>query len=430
MTTIFSRRSFVKGAALATVMTSGTSIAAPSSQIRLGIIGTGNRGGRLIDLVSAMKQAKIVAFCDVFAPHLASSSAKLDEPVDHYSDYRKLLERNDIDAVMIASPDHWHAIHTVDACNAGKDVYVEKPMSYTVREGRIMVETAQRTNRIVQVGMQRRSSTMFAELREKLSGGAIGNITVSRASRLNNMAPSGIGNAADSDPPSNLNWDMWLGPRPKRAYNENICPYKFRWWKSYSSQMANWGVHYFDLLRWLQDEEAITSVSAHGGQFAVNDSRSIPDTMQATFEFGSGKLMLFSQFEASGNAILPNQMEIELRGTLGTLYAREGKYQIVPEHGGQFQDPAARMEATQGSAVGADKTGDHIANWLDCIKTRAQPNADAETGHRSATIAHLGNIALETGSRINWDPAKERITNNDAANDLLHYEYRTPWTLG
>jgi len=269
---------------------------------------------------------------------------------------------------------------------------------------------------------------MLAELGELIRGGRIGKVTVSRCHRISNMAPTGIGRAEDSAPPADLDWNMWLGPRPERTFNENIAPYKFRWWKEYSSQMGNWGVHYFDLLRWLLGEQAPTSISAHGGVFAVDDQRTIPDTMQAIFEFPAGHLMLFGQYEASGVRILPRG-EVELRGTNGAVYAGANGFTIEPESGGQFQDDAPRGEKTDVTVSEGDVTIAHMRNFLDCVKSRNKPNVDAEEGHRSTTIAHLGNIAHWTRSRIEWDPAAERITNNESANGFLEYEYRAPWTL-
>jgi predicted dehydrogenase len=427
------RRDFVMTGAAAALAASTRAHAADvvNDRVRIGVIGAGNRGSQLIDATLPHKDAQIVALCDVFEPYIDRESEKIEGKVDRYTDYRKMLERNDIDAVLIATPDHWHALQTIDACEAGKDVYVEKPMSYTIVEGRKMVEVARRNNSVVQVGTHRRASKMYAHLAEFIQGGGIGTVTAMRAYRLSNMAPNGIGFQDDSEAPDNLDWDMWLGPRPDRPYNANIAPYRFRWWKDYSSQMTNWGNHYFDLMRWLVGEEYIESCSAHGGRFAVNDQRSIPDTMEATFEFASGKLMLFGQYEANGAPMFPGGAEVEFRGTKGTLYAGGRGYTIRPERGGQFQDSKPRMdEIKEESQDGnANLTQEHIRDFLDCVKSRNKPKADVEIGHRSTTIALLGNIALEAKARINWDGENERITSPESANDLLHYEYREPWKL-
>jgi predicted dehydrogenase len=340
-----------------------------------------------------------------------------------------VLDRKDIDAVVIATPDHWHAIQMIAACNAGKDVYVEKPLSVTIREGRRMVESARRYDRVVQVGTQRRSSNLYAQLAEIVKSGAIGKVTVARAGLTNNMAPDGIGKLPDSDPPPGLDWDLWLGPRPERPFNLNVLPYKFRWWNLYSSQMANWGAHYLDAMRWVLRETAPASISAHGGIFAVDDCRSIPDTAEAIFEHASGVLTIFNTFEASGQPLLRTG-EIEFRGTLGTAYASMNRIEIIPERGGAFQDPKPRIKtlAVANNDGYAALDNGHARNFLDCVKSRQRPNCDVEEGHRSTTYAHLANIALATRARLDWDAKAERFTNNDAANELLDYEYRQPWS--
>jgi predicted dehydrogenase len=410
---------------------SGVRAAGANEKIRVAVLGTANRGGQLIQATLPHQDAEIVALCDVYAPAMEQAAAKLPAKPDFYKDYRQVLERKDIDAILVATPDHWHALQTIHACDAGKDVYVEKPLSLTVVEGRRMIEAARRNQRVVQVGLQRRASPMFKDMGAYLQNGGIGKVTVAHCYRITNMAPNGIGKCQPTDPPPDLDWDLWLGPRAFQPFQENIAPYKFRWWKAYSSQIGNWGVHYFDLIRWLLAEEGPVSVSAHGGRFAVDDDRTIPDTMQATFEFASGRLLVFGQYEASGNEPFAKGGEIELRGTNGTLYSTDRGYEIVPERGGQFQDPAPRMEPVKEAAKGGnqDLTTLHMRNFLDCVKSRQRPNCDVEDGYRSTLFAHLGNIALETRSRLDWDPAAERITNNEAANQWLQYEYRPPWKL-
>ncbi len=418
----------------------------PADTVRLGFIGVGNRGCQLLAAFLAQPDARVVSLCDVYAPYLNAQYDAVDPrfrnlerripkmpevpgDLERVSDYRRVLERKDLDAVVIATPDHWHAIQMTEACRAGKDVYVEKPLSITLHEGRRMVEVARETDRVVQVGTHRRSSTLYARLAELVQQGAIGKVTVARAAYASNMTPGGIGRAADSEPPTDLDWDRWLGPRPLRPFNENILPYKFRWWGPYSSQMANWGVHYFDLIRWLTGEQAPASVVALGGRFAVDDDRTIPDTAEAIFEHDSGMLTSFSLYEANGHPVLPDGAEIELRGTLGTLYANLQHAWIVPERGGQFQDPKPRRKPETITGTDGDPDQAHARNFLDCVKSRRRPNADIEEGHRSTTFAHLANLALATRLRLDWDAEAERFTNSEPANALRHYEYRAPWTL-
>jgi predicted dehydrogenase len=428
------RRTFVKSSA-AVAAGVATGLAAPEAhganeKIRVGFIGIANRGGQLIRAAQTHENLDIVALCDVDADILAQRKEELGGMPDTYGDFRKILVRDDIDAVIIATPDHWHAIQTIQACEAGKDVYVEKPLSMTIKEGRAMVDAARRNNRIVQVGLHRRSSDMYEELHQRVLNDYIGKVTIGHCYRVTNMWPNGIGRSQPSDPPASLNWDMWLGPRAERPYQDNITPYKFRWWQQYSSQLGNWGVHYFDLYRWLVDEESPTSVVALGGQYAVDDDRTIPDTMQALFEFPSGRMFCFGQYEASGYPM--QKGEIDLRGTKGIVYASGGGYEIIPEKPGQFQDGGPRCEPVQVKAQGnnSNLTAQHIGNFLDCIKSRDLPKCDVEVGHISTVYSHLANISLATKSRLEWDAKAERITNNEEANELLHYDYRDPWTLG
>jgi predicted dehydrogenase len=417
-----------------------------NEQVRLGFIGVGNRGCQLLKGFAAQPDARIVAVCDVYEPYLNAAYDRLDPrfaglggriprmpklnaDVARVRDFRAILDRKDIDAVVIATPDHWHAVQMIAACKAGKDVYVEKPLSATIAEGRAMVNAARKYDRIVQVGTHRRSSRMYAQLAEVVHSGAIGKVTVARASFTSNMSPAGIGHAPESDPPAGLDWEMWLGPRPLRPFQSTIMPYKFRWWDLYSSQMANWGVHYFDAIRWLTGELAPASVSAHGGRYAVDDDRTIPDTSEAIFEHASKMLTLFSVHEANGQPVVGRGAEIELRGTIGTVYAATNRYEIVPERGGAFQDPKPRRKAEVVKSSDGDLDQQAARDFIDCVKSRKRPNADIEEGHRSTTFAHLANIALATRQRLNWDPQAERFTNCDAANQLLHYEYRKPWSL-
>jgi predicted dehydrogenase len=439
MTNRIDRRTFTKSGAVAALgwaaastsrVAGATSAQGANERIRLGFLGVANRGRQLMDAFMTHEDTEIVALCDVDTQIVAAANEKAGGRAETYTDFRKLIERQDIDAVVIATPDHWHAIQTIAACDAGKDVYVEKPLSITVVEGRRMVQAAQRNKRVVQVGTHRRSSPLYGDLAERSQRGDFGKICVSTAYRLSNMVPHGIGRAAPSAPPPHLDWDLWLGPRPLRPFQENIAPYRFRWWDLYSSQMANWGVHFLDAIRWCTGELAPSAVTAVGGRYAVDDDRTVPDTAVATFEFDSGRLALFGQYETSGNSAFPFG-EIELRGTKGTVYASGRGYRVVPERGGQFQDREPRLEAEQVDDPGSNAvlTTLHARNFLDCMRSREKPTADIETGHRSTTFALIANISLELGRRLHWDAERERFTNCEEANQRLHYEYRAPWKL-
>lgn len=432
--------------------------AGPNDKIRVGFIGVGNRGSQLLKLFMAQPDCEIAALCDLYEPYLLRDYARVDKrytegflgkdgripkmgetfngKVKLYNDYRKLLEDKTIDAVCIATPDHWHALQTIDAMKAGKDVYVEKPLTATIFEGRAMVNTQITSGRVAAVGLNRRGNLVYQKLSKIMQTGKIGKLTIGRASHVNNMFPAGIGKMNPDSPPKDFNWDMWLGPRAYIPYRYNIAPYAFRWWSDYSSQIGNWGVHYIDVIRWLMGEKAPISISAHGGKYVLDDDSTIPDTLQVTFEFASGSIIVFSDYEANSGAMLPFG-EIEIRGTKGTLLANENAYKIVSATHGQFQTWNKLIEAEEFENINrilddgssAESTSTLIRNFLDCIKTRQTPLCSLEEGHRSTSFAHLANIAFATKTRLLWDADKEQITNNSEANKLLHYEYRQPYKL-
>ena len=433
--------------------------AGPNDKIRMGFIGIGNRGSQLLKLFMAQPDCEVAALCDLYEPYLLRDYSKVDRrytegvlgkggqipkmgetfagKVTRYSDYRRLLDDKSIDAVCIATPDHWHAIQTIDAIKAGKDVYVEKPLTATIHEGRAMVNAQAAGKRVVAVGLNRRGDPGYQKLYGIMKSGMLGKLTVGRAAHVNDMFPDGIGKMKPEAPPKDFNWDMWLGPRAFIPYRYNIAPYTFRWWSDYSSQMGNWGVHYMDAIRWMMGERAPVAVSAHGGKFVLDDDSTIPDTLQVTFEFSSGALILFSDYEVSSGSMVPFG-EIEIRGTKGTALADQGRFKIVPAKRGQFQKWDKLIEPEEFENAGsmlddgsaAESTSALIRNFLDCIKSRQTPLCPLEEGHRSTTFAHLANIALATRTRLLWDAENEKFTNSNEANNMLHYEYRKPWKLG
>jgi predicted dehydrogenase len=433
------RRTFTRtGAALTLATATGSRALGANERIRLGFIGVGSRGGQLLEFFVKHADAEVVALCDVSQSTVEQANQRWTAgKAATYGDFRKLLDRKDIDAVVIASPDHWHAIQTIAACNAGKDVYCEKPLSKTIYEGRRMVAAARRNQRVVQVGTHRRSGHAYAEAAALIASGKLGKVTVARAFDTTNMFPDGIGRAKPSDPPKDLDWDMWLGPRPLRPYQENITPFKFRWWQAYSTRYADNGVHFLDIMRWLTgDELGPTTVCAMGGKFAVNDDRDIPDVMEGMFRFASGRLIVFGQYETSGNRALPRQAFAEFRGTQGALYVSDTGFEVLPEHGGRYQldrftTSPPRMEPIKREFPGGyvQHVSDHTRNFLDCVKSREKPRADVEIGHRSTTMSLLANISQAADALIQWDAERELITNDPRLNEFLHYEYRKPWKL-
>ena len=404
-----------------------------NDRVRVGFLGTANRGMQILECFQNNPDVEIAALCDVDKNILEAARAKFATDATFLTeDFRKVYDRNDIDAIAIVTPDHWHALQLVEACKAGKDVYVEKPLSVTVVEGRKMVEAARKYKRIVQVGIHRRSGEIYRGLAAKDIDDFIGKVTVARCCHMSNMFPDGIGKMKPEKPPEELNWNLWLGPCPEQTYQPNIAPYKFRWWRDYSSQVTGNGVHFIDIFRQFLKEKMPTDVCAMGGNFAVMDDRTIPDTMHVTWQFASGRLLEFSHFEANSNPIMAEPAYMEFRGTQGTLYVNDYRYLVKPERPGQFQEKGERMKeipATGTPQHNIELTTLHARNFLDCVKSRELPFMDVEEGHLSTTISNIANISLAVRQRLQWDAENERFIGNEQANAMLHYEYRAPWKL-
>jgi predicted dehydrogenase len=445
------RRTFTRGTAaagaLAALHAAGvSSVLGSNERVRLGFIGVGNRGDQVLDAFLSHPDVAVVALCDVYEPYLSAAQKKVGGKAELHHDFRRLLDRKDVDAVVIATPDHWHALMFVTACRAGKDVYVEKPLSLTIGEGRKMVDVAGETKRVTQVGLHRRSAPFVQEAVKQIRDGAIGKVTVAKSYHLRNESPMGIGHPANGEPPPGLDWDFWLGPAPKVAYNRNRCLYKFRWFWDYSGgQLTNFGAHYLDVIQWALGQDAPRGVFCTGGKYAIDDNRDIPDTLEAVWEY-DGALATFSQFNANACAGNPRGWEMEFRGTKGTLLMQEGGgYEIIPEKVRTEELPAlsplARKEnAEQARAAkpardalapkgGRADTAFHARNFLDCVKSRKPTNCPVEVGHRSTTATLLARIALHRHRHLAWDASRERVVNDPEANRLLGYEYRAPWKL-
>jgi predicted dehydrogenase len=412
----------------------------------MGYIGLGNRGDQVHDAFLEHADQQTVAVCDLRNDYMDFAIKKSRATPKKYTDYRKLIEDKDVDAVAIATPDHWHALMFIEACNAGKDVYVEKPLSLTVVEGRRMVEVAERTKRVVQVGIHRRSSAFLKEAADFVRAGGIGHVTVAKSYHVMNEWPKGIGNPPDQPPPSDWDWEQWLGPAPKVPYNQNRAFYNFRWFYNYSGgQLTNFGVHYIDMIRWCLGKDAPRAVTSMGGKYAVEDNRDIPDTLEVLWEFDGPTLVIFCQYNANAAPGNLQDAEMELRGTKGTMYLHSNRWEVVPERTTQLErfartpldrvsersyNPSRKPAMEPKSAKGSQDTAFHARNFLDCVKSRAKCNCDILTGHLSTSGTIIGNIAHKTRSYLEWDAKAERFSNNQAANRLLHYQYRAPYKLG
>ena len=404
-----------------------------NNRVVVGVIGSGRQG--LSDMKSAMRHpdVDVAAICDVYQPNLAKGVA-LAPSAQQYGDFRRVLERKDIDAVIVASPDHWHPLHAILACEAGKDVYVEKPISVAVAEGRKMVDAARKHGRIMQVGTQQRSGKHFQQAAELVRSGKIGKVTQVRCWNFGNESPEGIGTAPDGSPPPELDWDMWLGPAPQRPFNPHRFGVSdtrwstFRWFWDYAGgMMTDWGVHWLDIVQMATGVDAPVAISASGGKFVLQDDRETPDTLIATYQY-PGFICTYENRLANAASLNDKRGGIDFHGTDGTLFVDRGGFEITPETRRSGDSILDRSEAMQVSNSN-DNHVDHLRDFVECVKSRRTPVADIEIGHRSTTTALLGNVAYRTGRRITWDGATERIVGDSDASRYLTREYRKPWTL-
>jgi len=384
----------------------------PSDFIRVGFIGTGGRG--LQNMGGLGKH--IVAVCDVDKTHLAKGKAKADELSGRscatYGDYRKLLEDKTIDAVCISTPDHWHVLAAADACEAGKDVYCEKPLTLTIAEGQALVKIVRHTRRILQTGSQQRSDPKFHKGCEYVRNGRLGRIKSVRVGiqKVNFSGPP----VPDSEPPPELDYNFWLGRAPWRPYNEKRVHYLFRFFWDYSGgQMTNFGAHHLDITQWALGMDDSGPISAEAkARFHPEHWYEVPEWFEATFEYGNGTKVICGQ----GADFRPGCL---FEGEKGTLFVGRGALDADPEE--------ILTQPITDSDIRLYKSTSQYQNWLDCIKTRKLPICDVAIGHRSATVCHLGNIAIRTGRKIKWNPAKEEIIGDQEAAKMLSRPYRAPW---
>lgn len=391
-----------------------------NSRVRIGIIGLRGIGNlHLSHLLQMPKEADVVALADVHADVLSERAATAPR-ARTYADFRHVLDRNDVDAVVVATPDHWHALISIYACESGKDVYVEKPTSRTIAEGRWMVECSQQTGRLIQAGTQQRSSEVFRGVRDAIRSGKIGAVSHVRAWNYSNDAPEGMGHPADASAPGPLNWDLWLGPARRAPFNPNRFNRWRMFWDYGGGQMTDWGTHHFDIVHWAMDVDAPLEVSAAGGKFALDDNRDTPDTILAQFRY-PGFLLTYESRHANGTPIYGRGYGIAFHGSDATLIVDRRGFEIIPE-------PGSRAEAL--SVTGKPETHfEHMANFLDAVRTRRVRVSDIESGHRASSATMLGNIAYLTGRNIRWDRDRERVIGDEDANRYLSPTYRAPWSI-
>lgn len=367
-----------------------------NERVQVGLIGAGDRGRHDTGNFVKTGQANVVAVCDIWGNSI--DQAKSQWPAaESYGDHRKLLEKKDVDVAVIATPDHWHAVIAIDALNAGKDVYVEKPLTRTIDEGPPIVKAARVNNRICQVGMQQRSGQHYIQAKQQyIDTGKLGKITLARTWWHGNGYHLRKAPASLKEQPSNLNWARFLGPLKWRDWD----PQQYWNWRAYldfgGGQVTDLFTHWIDVVHMFLGQDVPVSGQAAGGVYAYKDGRTAPDTINVLLEYPKD---LTATFEAT---LVPGitGAGIEFCGTEGKLYIDRGRYDFTPR---------GRNAQTTTVRAFSDIEVDHIQNFLDCVKSRKLPNGDVLIGHRSAQASHLGNISYLQRRRIDFDPVREEI---------------------
>ena len=406
----------------------------PSDQVRVGVIGVNGMGFSDLGSILKIPEVECGALCDVDDSVLNRRAAEVERNTgvkpSLYSDFRALLEDPDIDAVIIGTPDHWHCLMMVMACEAGKDVYVEKPLANSIGECDLMIAAAEQYGTVVQAGQWQRSGAHWSDAAAYVQSGEIGRIRLVKAWAYQGWMKA-IPVKPDGPVPEGVDYDMWLGPAPDRPFNPNRFHFNFRWFWDYAGGlMTDWGVHMIDMVHYAMGDAGPKGVAANGGKFAYPDDASeTPDTLQATFEFDDYS-MLWEH--ATGIDLGPygRNHGVAFIGNRGTVVADRQKWEIIPETENidrklsYLTKPMPVQQRRDDGGLDA-----HMVNFVECIKTREQPKCSTPVAARAAVTAHLGNIAFKTGRRLMWDDATQAFPGDEEANAMLVPAYRSPWTI-
>ena len=427
------RRDFLKTAGAAALTTSlfTGDVRGANDRINLAFIGAGRMGTGNIGYAAKVPGFEIVSVCDVYQPALDAAAAQVKKlgfgSVKPVKDFREILADKSIDAVSIATPDHWHAYMAVEACKAGKDVWVEKPACVYVEEGVKMIQAARKYNRVVQGGTMQRSGAFFQKAREIVKSGDLGDITFCNTFQASLSEKEGYGNPPDSDPPAGLDWDMWLGPAPKRPFNANrwgVGPKRwstFRYFWDYAGgAMTDWGVHLLDIVQFAFDEVMPAGIAAQGGKFYVTDNTETPDTMLVTYRYPG----FVGSYQSRTCNAYPNYGDTygtAFHGTKATLMVNRGGYSIFPTEKGA--EPVVERNREM-----AEMNVPHWKNFQASIRSRQKPVSDIETCVRSTVTCLLANLALRHNLALEWDAAAFTVKQSEAR-QYLKAHYRAPWKL-
>ncbi len=436
----YSRREFTKLAAGAGLAAAAAPVAAAqekkvsaNDKISVALIGCGGMGrGDLRDHLR-IPEVQCVALCDVDKSHLKEVADEVEKNTGkrpaEYGDFRKVIDRKDVDVVIVATPDHWHALPTIYACQAGKDVYVEKPLSLTIEEGRVMVNAARKYNRVVQMGTQQRSAGHYRDAVNFVKSGELGKIRLVRSWAYldwkGELPPKG-----DEPVPEGVDYDMWLGPAPKRPFNPYRFHFNFRWYWDYAGGlMTDWGAHMIDIANFGMDVVAPKSAMSMGGKYGYpNDAQETPDTQQAILEY-DGFTAIWEHALGVGRGPWDREHGVEFHGNNGILVVDRGGWEVFSETDAIDKKREYKMKAQPWRRGSQDYHFKHVENFIDCVKNRQKPNSDVEIGHNSMKACHLANIAVRLRRRVEWDDDSEKIVGDAEAQALVARPYRAPWTL-
>jgi predicted dehydrogenase len=416
-----------------------------NDRVQVGFIGYGLIGGRHVADFKKLPDVDLAAVADVYQPRVEQGVAACGAGCKGYADFRKLLEDKNIQGVVVSTPDHWHALATIMACAAGKDVYVEKPMTVFLKEGRWMTQAARKYNRVVQAGTQQRSGKHFQEAVRLIQSGHIGKVVSVRIGSFRNIMP-GFGVTQPSAPPNDFDYNMWLGPAPERPYTQHRALYHFRWFWDYSGgQMTNLGTHQVDIVHMAMKVKGPSAVTSLGGRLGLSeDDGETPDTQDAIFQY-PGFTCLVSIREASlGNR--RNDGGFEFFGTKGSLSISRNGFEVFADqkipsnnqippwskpagHPPRVENfkPEAWTEPVKMAGNSDEQMELHARNFVDCIKSRQRPIADVEDGHYVSAACHLANVSMRLGRSIRYNPETEQVAGDREANAMLERPYRKPW---
>ncbi len=422
-----SSAAILAGAAVPYFLTGAVTAAdAPRSandRARIGAIGMRYQGSVIAD--KAQAHGDIVAICDVDRQMAEKAREQFGGKADLYDDHRRMLERKDLDAITIGAPDHWHTAMVIDACRAGKDVYVEKPLTLTVDEGKLLKRVVQETGRVVQVGSWQRSDHRFRLAIEMVRQGRIG-----RLERVEVILGKNVtgGPFAVSQPPPHLNWDRWQGQTPAVPYIEQRCHYTFRWWYEYSGgQMTDWGAHHLDIAQWGIGELPV-EISGQAKLPDVPNGYNVAVDFYAEYKYPGGVVMTVSDTGRNGVMFIGSEGRIFVnRGTISGKPVEDLEQQPLPRD--QFKLYALDNLSRPERMGKLDSIINHMGNFFDCIQSRQMPISDVVSQHQSVTTCHLGNIAMRLGRPLKWDPQAEQFVGDEDANKWLRREPRQGYEL-